>query len=322
MLSVVLCTYNGVRYLPQQLDSLLRQTRQADEIVIQDDGSTDGTLELCEAFSREHPDIVRFYRNEGEHGPSANFYSAMRKAQGDLLALCDQDDIWEPDKLRLQEEALQKSGALLCGCRSKAFAEDGAQADFDTRRPNVALMRMLHCIEIPGHAILMRRELLEMIPSGLAIFKYRMHDYVINNIAAAADSIVLLDDVLVHYRRHVSAVTYTPTDGQQPTVRNAWHMLTWCLRNYRRIKIKGAQAYLDSRDLLLALPFRTPIVLDAMRLMELQSQPPSVLNYLRTACLCLRHRHEIYHTRGSGLTAIVRALLFPLTSVFYKRMMK
>ena len=310
-----------MRHLPQQLESLLQQTRQADEIVIQDDGSTDGTIELCEKFAKAHPELVRFYHNDEVHGPSANFYSAMRKAKGDLLALCDQDDIWEPEKLRRQEEALQKQGALLCGCRSKPFAEGDAQADFDARRPNVTLMRMLHCPEIPGHAMLMQRQLLEMIPADLVVVQRRMHDFVINIVAAAADSIVMLDDVLVHYRRHTSAVTYTPTDGQQPTAGNAWHMLKWCVRNYGKIKRKGAQSYLDSRELLCALPYRTQTVRDAIRLMELQSRT-GVINYLRTAFLCLRHRHEICHTRGKGLVAVVRALLFPLTSVYYKRMMK
>ncbi len=319
MLSVVLCTYNGARYLPAQLKSIMAQTRPVDEIVIQDDGSTDGTVQICQDFADKHPGLVRFFVNQGKPlGPSKNFYSAMAKAQGNLLALCDQDDLWEPDKLRLQEAALQTSGKLLCTCRSKPFAEDGAEAYYDARRPNYTLMRMLHCAEIPGHTILMRRELLELLPKDVAILSHRMYDIVLSVVAAAGERIAVVDQVLVHQRRYTQAATYTSIDGQRATATNARKILFWCLKHYGTIKRLGAEGYLDWAELLRALPYRTKRTADAICLMELQSRS-GFLNYLLTARLCLRYRYEICHTPGRGLAAIVRAIFFPLTSLWYKR---
>lgn len=242
----------------------------------------------------------------------------MQKAHGDLLAICDQDDIWESNKLQIQERILLDSGKMLCTCRSKPFAENGAQADYDPRRPNLTLMRMLHCAEIPGHTMVFRRELLELLPPDAAITKSRMYDVVLSVIAAAADSIILADKVLVHQRRYITATTYTPSEGQQPTAANARRLLLWCLRHYNEIKRLGAQGYLEWHELLCSLPFRSKTVTDAILLMELQSRC-GILNYLKTARICLRHRYEICHTPNGSFIAAIRAMLFPLTCIYYKR---
>ena len=85
-ISVVLCTYNGARYLAEQLDSIFAQTRKADEVLVQDDGSTDATWDILTRYAALHPEM-RLLRNEGPHGVNANFYSAMRRATGDLLVI-------------------------------------------------------------------------------------------------------------------------------------------------------------------------------------------------------------------------------------------
>lgn len=100
--SVVLCTYNGARFLGEQLDSLLRQSRPPDEIVIGDDASTDGTMELLEAFAaraRERGIVVALSQHPRNLGYVANFDATLRRARGDLLFLCDQDDVWHAGKI-------------------------------------------------------------------------------------------------------------------------------------------------------------------------------------------------------------------------------
>ena len=105
-LSIVLCTYNGEAYLREQLNSLVAQTRLPDEVVVGDDGSTDSSWEIILDFAqragRQGIDVRASRRPDGL-GFVRNFSETMRLATGDLVFLCDQDDIWRPDKLAAME---------------------------------------------------------------------------------------------------------------------------------------------------------------------------------------------------------------------------
>lgn len=105
-ISVALCTYNGARFLEAQLDSFLTQTRGLDELVVCDDGSTDETLAILERFEKRAPFAVHVWRNETRLGSTKNFEKAIGLCSGDLIATCDQDDVWLPDKVALSEAAL------------------------------------------------------------------------------------------------------------------------------------------------------------------------------------------------------------------------
>ncbi len=110
-LSVAMCTYNGARYLEEQLQSLAAQQRLPDELVACDDGSTDETVALLERFSATAPFPVRIVRNPENLGFRRNFAQALDLCTGDLIALCDQDDVWYPPKLRVLEELLARHPA-------------------------------------------------------------------------------------------------------------------------------------------------------------------------------------------------------------------
>ncbi|HJA88732.1 MAG TPA: glycosyltransferase, partial [Candidatus Parabacteroides intestinavium] len=95
--SIVMCTYNGERFLREQIDSLLNQTYPLYEIIIQDDSSTDGTRRVVQEYADKY-DTIKPCINKAERGVNANFFSAMHLATGDYIAICDQDDIWEKNK--------------------------------------------------------------------------------------------------------------------------------------------------------------------------------------------------------------------------------
>jgi glycosyltransferase involved in cell wall biosynthesis len=111
-ISVAMCTYNGSRFLPDQLASIASQTRLPDELVVCDDGSTDTTGKIVEEFSRSVSFPVRFVRNAANLGSTKNFDQAIGLCTGDLIALSDQDDIWLPEKLARQAEVLQGDPAM------------------------------------------------------------------------------------------------------------------------------------------------------------------------------------------------------------------
>lgn len=113
-ISVALCTYQGARYLPEQLESIAAQTRQPDELVVCDDGSRDETLSLLTDFASQVSFPVHIHRNEVTLGSTRNFEKAIRLCRGEYIALSDQDDWWHPKKLETLSEVFgdQTVGAV------------------------------------------------------------------------------------------------------------------------------------------------------------------------------------------------------------------
>jgi glycosyltransferase involved in cell wall biosynthesis len=97
--SVAMATYNGAKYLTEQLDSIAAQSALPAELVISDDGSTDETLSIASQFAERSPFPVHVHRNQRTLRYARNFREAARRCRGDLIAFSDQDDWWSPDRL-------------------------------------------------------------------------------------------------------------------------------------------------------------------------------------------------------------------------------
>ena len=106
-LSIAMCTYNGARYVDEQLDSFVAQARRPDELIVCDDGSTDGTAERVRAFAGRAPFPVSLHVNEQTLGVVANFEQAVTRCTGDVILLSDQDDVWLAEKLQRFEQLLE-----------------------------------------------------------------------------------------------------------------------------------------------------------------------------------------------------------------------
>lgn len=109
MISVALCTYNGEKYIRQQLDSILSQTMPVDEIIIRDDCSNDATCSIIEEYLSLYS-CINYKRNESNLGFAKNFENAIFYCQGDYIFFSDQDDIWDKDKVKKCVTYLQASG--------------------------------------------------------------------------------------------------------------------------------------------------------------------------------------------------------------------
>lgn len=113
--SVVMTTYNGERFLAEQLESIARQTSLPDELILSDDCSTDGTFAIAQAFAKRAPFATRVVVNPQRLGFTRNFIGAEQLACGELIVFCDQDDIWDNDKLQtLQQAAAETDAGLIC----------------------------------------------------------------------------------------------------------------------------------------------------------------------------------------------------------------
>ena len=98
-ISIAMATYNGEKYLQEQLDSLANQALMPAELVVGDDGSSDRTMEILERFATSAPFEVQITRNERNLGHAENFLRTARRCRADWIAFCDQDDVWHPAKL-------------------------------------------------------------------------------------------------------------------------------------------------------------------------------------------------------------------------------
>jgi glycosyltransferase involved in cell wall biosynthesis len=109
VIGILLCTYNGGNYLDEQLESIARQTYSEWQLVISDDGSTDNTVEVAKRFMDAHPDQTHLIRGQGS-GFAQNFMLATSNPPfaAKYWAFCDQDDVWEPDKLARAVDVLHK----------------------------------------------------------------------------------------------------------------------------------------------------------------------------------------------------------------------
>jgi len=103
-ISIAMATYNGARFLPDQLNSIASQTLLPYELIITDDGSLDETCSIIREFAKTSPFPVRLFHNHKRLGYRDNFIKAAYQCKGDLIAFCDQDDIWRNDKLEVQQK--------------------------------------------------------------------------------------------------------------------------------------------------------------------------------------------------------------------------
>jgi glycosyltransferase involved in cell wall biosynthesis len=212
-ISVALCTYNGARFLEAQLGSFLAQLRPIDELVVCDDGSTDETLAILESFAIRAPFPVRTWRNETRLGSTKNFEKAIGLCTGDLIATCDQDDVWLPDKLALSEAALAREP------RPGLVFTDAEVVDEELRSMGHHMWDAIHFGQMArwrvrsGHEfeVLLRQWLVtgatmmfraEYRSSILPIPEKWVHDGWIAFIIGAMSPIAMVERPTVKYRQH------------------------------------------------------------------------------------------------------------------------
>lgn len=127
MISILMATYNGEKYLREQIDSILAQTEQNRILYIRDDGSTDKTPEIIHEYAMKYPGmIIPVHDNLGSQGCIRNFMAMLKYAQSDYYMFCDQDDIWMPDKV---EKTLKAMKAAEAECRAANAVKNEACKD-------------------------------------------------------------------------------------------------------------------------------------------------------------------------------------------------
>jgi glycosyltransferase involved in cell wall biosynthesis len=211
-ISVAMCTYNGSKFLAEQLSSIREQTKLPHELVICDDGSTDATPRIVHAFALDAPFPVRFFRNQATLGSTRNFEKAINLCAGQAIALCDQDDIWQPNKLERLAGVLDSepqvggvcSNAFLMDETSECFPDSLWERRNFTPRMQAAFQRnsarqLLQYNAATGATFVFRSGFVKLVTP---IPPDWVHDAWIALLVATQSRVQLVPEKLISYRIH------------------------------------------------------------------------------------------------------------------------
>ena len=208
-ISVVMASFNGIKFIGEQLDSIRSQTLQPDEVIIRDDKSTDGTFEFCrEYISRNNLTGWHVSQNDSNLGVCKNFRLALSMCTGDYIFTCDQDDIWMNEKIQCMISVMDSrpeikllasnyipvvNGERINAKVKNIKRDDGSVIPFRLSDTWLDNMR-------PGCTYCFRRELLDKF--NVMDIENQIHDSMLWKYAITSDSLYLLNRLLILYRRH------------------------------------------------------------------------------------------------------------------------
>ena len=194
--SVCMATYNGEDYLKEQLDSILKQLSKEDELIISDDGSSDRTLSIIKSYNDKRVRLVHSNRRN----LIFNFENALKSADGDVIFLSDQDDIWFDEKVERIKEQLKYNTLVF----SNALVFDGENQKESrlmySGKNRTGFFKNLLKNNYIGASMAFRREILDVaLPFPQSI---PMHDIWLALLAEAKGKTHYVHEPLIYYRRH------------------------------------------------------------------------------------------------------------------------
>ena len=317
--SVIMCTFNGEKYLREQLDSIIRQTYPVTELLIQDDCSTDGTYELLCEYADKY-EFVTVYQNQKQLGINANFFSLLEKTKGDFVAISDQDDIWELNKIEIQINSIGDKW-LSSGFSKPFISEAGVAIHFDQRIPNCSILRMIYVGMMPGHTLLLNRILLEKAIMYSKKFPQFMYDHLIQMLAGAYGKTQFCNAVLVNNRRHVNAATYTRPENYRWNLQNVLVSIRRTVGYYFELRPVMRKYFLCIYDFLSQIDSETTEKQAAILMAKYQSGK-TFWDYIRLTILCTKNYNIIFYCKQQvWWKGILRALYFPISCSDYFRYM-
>lgn len=215
-IGTVIATYNGEKYLEEQMNSIISQSIKPDKIIVVDDCSADGTIRIIGEYKKMYPEMIIFEQNEENLGHKKTFERGISMCETDYIALSDQDDIWEPGKIKRCYCALeQNKDAKLCFHDFKLIDEKGnlfAKSYWESAS-----------ISLPVYGVKARKRLANLtnVISGCAMFfssdlkgyllpmpdsKWSLHDWWITVVAFFLGNPIIVREALTCYRFHKDQV--------------------------------------------------------------------------------------------------------------------
>ncbi len=227
-ISVCIATYNGERFIQEQLASILPQLSPEDEVIISDDGSTDSTLDVVHSFEDSRIKVIQHKKRKAKFTidyATANFENALMHASGDVIFLSDQDDVWMPSKVSTMLAALEENDIVMSDCTVVDSKLNVLHSSYySTQR--VFKTNLIYNIVKPsflGSCMVFRREILDR---ALPFPLYGVgHDLWLGLIGLRFYKFQFIKQPLMNYRRHDQTVT----DGGKTNSTSIWFKISYRL---------------------------------------------------------------------------------------------
>jgi glycosyltransferase involved in cell wall biosynthesis len=236
--SVCIATYNGSKFIAQQLKSVLPQLMPGDEIIVSDDSSQDDTVRIIEGFSDSR---IRVYKDQIFHSSTYNFEHCLSHATGDAIFLCDQDDEWMDGWVNTALAELQEASLIVCDSSIINAGSESLPREWiygGIRRPGV--LRNLYRNGYIGCCCAFRRKVLDAalpFPKSL-----QWHDWWIGLVADALFSTKFIPQKMIRYRRHGGNAS--PTGERSPfslrkKLAMRWHIGTALALRWSKMRLRN-----------------------------------------------------------------------------------
>lgn len=207
-ITIVLTTYNGEKYLLDQLKSILNQTIKPDEVLISDDVSTDDTIKILKEFIRENKlDNWKLQINKKNIGWQTNFFNTIMKATGDIIFLADQDDIWNDSKIEEMTNQLLKNEEILLLASEYTIIDENNNLISSKKNisntydlEKIAFDRSFYLTKYPGCVLAFRKSMLPYIEK--IFFNSYPHDQLLFNLALILNGAYVYPKPLIKHRKH------------------------------------------------------------------------------------------------------------------------
>lgn len=238
MISVCMATYNGKDYIGQQIISILKNLSSNDELIISDDGSTDGTIEIINDF------LLKDTRVKLLKGPKngfiKNFENSLKHAKGEYIFLSDQDDVWKDDKVKEVMDCFKKTNATLIVHDCQIIDEDGNVVEpsfFAIRNSAPGVIHNLIKNSYIGCCMALKRELLDVaLPFPPSV---PWHDQWLGLINDLIGKTVFLPKVLFSYRRHRGNVSSMQHSSIRNMIRIRWIFIVELIKRSNKLRDNG-----------------------------------------------------------------------------------
>lgn len=290
--SVVMCTYNGEKYLKEQIDSILNQTYPIYELIIQDDCSIDKTIDIVNEYKRKYPNI-KLIRNAIQLGVARNFKTSFYQTKGDYIAISDQDDIWLPDKIK---ELIEDIGDnyLISSISNYLVKNNVIKEEYDNGFFPLRYVSLQNTLS--GHDILFKKELLNLIPAHY--WDIYWYDFCLAITAIGSNKMNRSSAVHTLWRRHTEAVTYKP-EKQESAIMGYVYSLHSVFNKRNR-----SMLYLFYKELLPVLTSNEK----AFRFAELMMHN----NFIRASLFTLKYRREfLTGVSTNSVVGLLRSFFIP-----------
>ena len=214
MVDILMATYNGEKYLEEQIESIIGQSYKEWNLIIRDDGSTDRTAEILKKYADAYPEkICVKFNSVGTGSAKANFFKLIHDAQSTYVMFCDQDDVWDADKIEVtlgKMKQMEEDGSqipLLVATDLKVVDSKGNVLDdsflhYMNLPETVQLNHILIQNNITGCTVMINRVLCQMLKEVKSVQKIVMHDHFAAITAALYGKVEILNQSTIQYRQH------------------------------------------------------------------------------------------------------------------------